>query len=108
VIVDATFRRRAERDAFREALVDAPGCALFVECRAPAGVLAARAQRRARDPARVSDADADVVERQRGEFESLDEVDPAGHLTVRGDRPLAGLVDDVAAFLDRRLAGGPW
>ena len=38
-LVDATFRHRADRDAFADAFGDAAPL-LFVECRAPARVLA--------------------------------------------------------------------
>ena len=46
-LVDATFRHRADRDAFANAFGDAAPL-LFVECRAPAGVLAERAAQRDR------------------------------------------------------------
>jgi len=52
VIVDATFRRRTDRDAFRGAL-DTDACVLFIECRAPTAVLEHRARARARSRPRV-------------------------------------------------------
>ena len=51
-LVDATFRHRADRDAFAEAFGDAAPL-LFVECRAPVRVRAERAARRDRQPRRV-------------------------------------------------------
>ena len=59
-LVDATFRHRADRDAFADAFGDAAPL-LFVECRAPARVLAQRAAQRDRQPTRVSDASLSVV-----------------------------------------------
>jgi aminoglycoside phosphotransferase family enzyme/predicted kinase len=102
-VVDATFRRRAHRDAFREGYGDAVPAPVYVECRAPAAVIAERARRRERDPDRTSDADAELAARQLAEFEPLDELDPDLHVAVRTDRPLAGIVDEVEAALDARL-----
>lgn len=101
-IVDATFRRRVDRQAFAKALGDPQGRRLFVECVAPATVLAERAARREPDPARVSDASPDVVERQRFELEPLDEVPPEEHLVLRTDRPAGRLVEEIEAALDAR------
>ena len=102
VLIDATFRHRADRDAFADAFADAAPV-LFVECRAPARVLAERAARRDRNPARVSDASVTVVARERGSFEPLDEVAPEAHLMVRTDRPCDGVVTELVALLDRRI-----
>jgi len=52
VIVDATFRHRSDRDAFREQL-DAATPLLVVECRVPEEVLVARASARLRCRPRV-------------------------------------------------------
>lgn len=101
-IVDATFRRRAHRAAFAE---DFGGRALFVECIAPAGVVAERAARRELDPDRVSDATPAIAARQRADFEPLDEVAPEAHLPLRTDRPLRDLAGAVEDWLDLRLAG---
>jgi hypothetical protein len=99
-IVDATFRRRAHREAFNEAFT---GRALFVECTAPADVVAERAARRERDPARVSDATPAIAAHQRSEFEPLDEVAAEAHLSLRTDRPLDDVVAAVEDWLDLRL-----
>ena len=102
VIVDATFRRLADREAFVAAF-GAPARALFVECRAPRAVLAQRASIRTRDPGRVSDADVSVALREARSWEPLDEVPAEAHLTLRTDRPVERIVDDVMALLDGRL-----
>ena len=101
-IVDATFRRRRERDAFRAGLGTRAEDAVYVECRVPDEVRAARAAARLADPARVSDATPAIARRQVQEFEALDEVSAAAHVTLRADRPLECLVADVAEALDRR------
>lgn len=101
-IVDATFRRRTDRQEFFNAF---GGRGLFVECTAPADVVAERATRREHDPARVSDATPAIAARQRREFEPLDEVAPEAHLTLRTDRPRRDLVGALEDWLDLRLAG---
>jgi aminoglycoside phosphotransferase family enzyme/predicted kinase len=102
VIVDATFRNRADRDAFRERL-PAGTPLLVVECRVPKDMLVARARARARDVQRVSDAGADVVRAQLRSRDPLDELDPHAHLPLRADQPVGELVAAIADALDRRM-----
>jgi predicted kinase len=101
-IVDATFRHAADRRSFTSALAAAAPL-VFIECQAPAAILAERAARREHDPGRVSDADADVVLRELGAWEPLDEVPAGAHFALRTDRPIEQIVADVLALLDRRL-----
>jgi aminoglycoside phosphotransferase family enzyme/predicted kinase len=101
-IVDATFRNRADRAAFREQLGSATPL-LVVECRAPARVLEARARTRAAGPGAVSDAGPDVVREQLRRHEPLDDVPPRDHLPLRMERPGDELVAAIADALDRRL-----
>jgi aminoglycoside phosphotransferase family enzyme/predicted kinase len=100
VIVDATFRRRADRDAFRAALGEAAPV-LFVECRAPARVLLARAAAR---PSGVSDAGVEIVRKQLAEAEPFDEVDPGAHVVIRSDRTVGQIVGAIADAVDARAA----
>ncbi len=102
VLVDATFRQREDRDAFRQSPAG-PVPTVFVECVVPAEVLAARAASRDRDPGRVSDASAEIVERERHAWAPLDEVPANAHVTLRTDRPVAAAVADLTALLDARL-----
>ena len=90
----------AHRAAFAETF---GGQALFVECLAPAAVVAERAARREPDPDRVSDA-TEIAALQRAEFEPLDEVAPGAHLALRTDRPVDELLAELEAWLDARLA----
>jgi uncharacterized protein len=101
-VVDATFRHRSDRLNFQRTFGDVARV-VFIECQATAAVLAARAARRAHDPRRVSDADLDVVLRERSSWEGLDEVPARDHIVVRTDRSLQELLEDVRALLDRRL-----
>ena len=100
-VVDATFRRRSHRAAFAHAF---GGEALFVECKAPATVVAERATRRERSPGRVSDATAAIAAAQLMEFEPLDEVPPSRHVLLRTDRPVEELVHELEAALDWGMA----
>jgi aminoglycoside phosphotransferase family enzyme/predicted kinase len=101
VIVDATFRHRRDRDAFYDAFGEAAPL-LFVRCEAPAHVLARRAETREYDPARVSDADLEVVLRERAAWEPLDEVPADACLTLRTDRDVEATLTDLTALVDQR------
>jgi aminoglycoside phosphotransferase family enzyme/predicted kinase len=100
-LVDATFRHRADRDAFAEAFAGAAPL-LFVECRAPARVLAERAAQRDRKPGRVSDASLSIVMRESSTWEPLDELPAEAHVTLRSDRRVEAQLEDLRALLDRR------
>jgi uncharacterized protein len=102
-IVDATFRRRADREAFAATFGDAAP-RVVIECRAPDAVLEARARGRQRRPT-ASDATPAVARRERARWEPLDEVPPDDHFAVRTDRPVPRIAADVAALLDRWLGG---
>lgn len=102
VVVDATFRHGADRAAFAESFADAAPV-WFVQCLAPARVLAQRAAARDQDPDRLSDASADIVARERDAFEPLDEVSAAAHLTLRTDRAPEAVIADLEALLNQRL-----
>lgn len=103
VLVDATFRRRRDRDAFAATFANTTPV-LFVECVAPADVLVERALARELDPDRVSDATAEIVMRERDAWEPLDEVASVDHIVLRTDRPVKSVTADLQALLDQRLA----
>jgi aminoglycoside phosphotransferase family enzyme/predicted kinase len=106
-IVDATFARRSDRQAFSAACVGLAAPLVF-ECRAPAAVMQARARTRESDPQHVSDAGPETAARLRRRFEPLeDDVPAARHFVVRTDQPVASVVEDVLTMLDRRLAEPP-
>lgn len=101
-VVDATFRHRADREAFLSVFATAAPL-LFIECQAPRTVLGERAARRERDPDRISDAGARVALREQQAWEPLEEVPANARLVVRTDRRREQVVGDVLALLDRRL-----
>ena len=102
-VIDATFRHREDREAFAAAFDDAAPL-LFVQCLVPAEVLAKRAEQRDKDPERVSDATLEIVLRESGSFEALDEVPAGRHLALRTDRELDAILADVMALLDERVS----
>ncbi len=100
VMIDATFRFAADRTAFADAFANAADL-VWIECRAPAETLHARAGARADRPG-VSDAGPAVAARQLQEWEPLDA--PA-HLVVRTDRDGADVLAALRNGLDARLRG---
>lgn len=103
-LVDATFRRAEDRAAFVGGLGSLPRSAVFVECRAPISVRLERVRQRVSDPAAVSDADEHVVRAQTDDSWLDEDVPAAQHLTLRTDRALEDVLDDLTALLDARLA----
>ncbi len=100
VIVDATFHRREQREAFRAGLDDSVEM-LFVECRAPAELLAARVRNRESDPHHISDADLAVLERQLAESDPLEEIPARQRIQVRTEALIEDLLGEVEAAVDR-------
>jgi predicted kinase len=101
-IVDATFRRRADADAFAAALPAGLTPAWLV-CEAPPEVLLERARERALHHS-VSDAGPNIVSNElavhRGRI-----ITPAAPLALLDTtRPLSEVLDELAGTLDARLA----
>jgi uncharacterized protein len=103
VIVDATFRRRVDRDAFASALGDITAPVFFAECDAPANVLRERARGREGGREHVSDAGPDVAARQLAEFEALREVPQDLHSQVRTDQPVEDLLPELEDRVNQLL-----
>lgn len=102
VVIDATFRRRDHRAAFTEAF-GGRGRVVFVECLAPAHVVAERARARELDPGRVSDATAEIAAREGRRWEPLDEIDPGSRVALRTDRDVAAVITELAEALEQYL-----
>jgi hypothetical protein len=101
-IVDASFRRRRDRRAFAQGFEGA-GPVLFVECKAPARVLAERAATRTRGERQGSDATLSIVLQEQANWEPLDEVSAEAHLIVRTDRSADRILTQLIGLLDARL-----
>ncbi len=103
VIVDATFLKQAQRDAFR-ALADARGVPFIVlDCRAPEAVLRARVSARGIKRKDASEADLGVLEHQLRAREPLTRREAACTIAVDTDRPYTP-ADLVAQILARPRA----
>ncbi len=98
-VVDATFQRRAWRAPFVELARRRGVPLLLVETRADPAVLRERLERRAREGADPSEADAAVLERLRRDWEPADEVAPDARLVV--DAASAPPEDQALAVLAR-------
>lgn len=72
VLVDATFLRRADRQAFADYAASNHIPFAILHCTAPAKTLRARIEARGRQDAEVSEADLDILERQLQTQEPLD------------------------------------
>lgn len=91
MVIDASFRSRAQREAARQ-LAESVGVPfLFVECRVAEEVGRERLQRRDREPS-VSDARVGLMDDFVASWESVEELESAEHLVL-----------DTAGSLDANL-----
>ena len=104
VVVDATFRYAADREAFAAGAGAAAENAQWIECQAPVDVIERRATARSSRPDRVSDADAAIATRQLAEWEPLTEVPASRRIVVATDRSPEASVLAARDALDERLA----
>jgi aminoglycoside phosphotransferase family enzyme/predicted kinase len=94
VVVEASFRSRAMRDAARR-LARSRGVPFrFVECRAPVEECRARLARRPRGP---SDARLAIFDDFVAQFEPVTELAPSEHVVLDTMRPLAASLDAMRA-----------
>ena len=98
MVVDATFRRRADRAAFKDGF-GSRARVVFVECLAPAHVVAERARARELDPGRISDATVEIAAREGARWEPLDEIDPGSRVALRTDRDVTAVIAELAEVL---------
>lgn len=99
VILDASFRSRAQRAQAR-ALAQAHGVPIvFVECRCPRDVALARLEARARGPS-VSDGRAEIYDDFLARFEALEELPAQERCTVDTREPLPANLARVLECLD--------
>ena len=96
VLVDATFLKRAQRDAFRHLAAEHGVPFVILAFEAPAAVLRERVRRRAEKAADASEADVAVLDAQLAAREPLADDEAAGALVVVTDPQV-----DWAALLPR-------
>jgi aminoglycoside phosphotransferase family enzyme/predicted kinase len=102
-IVDATFRRKSDTDAFSAGAPTAAS-AQWLVCEAPPAVLLERARERATRGS-ISDAGPNIVAQELTEHRGR--IDPPAPPLARLDttQPVATLLAELARKLDERLAG---
>ncbi|MEE8358331.1 MAG: AAA family ATPase [Candidatus Hydrothermarchaeales archaeon] len=82
VIIDGTFYKKRLRDRMREIARDVGTRFKIVECVCPEDVIRKRMARRAERKVTLSDADLEVYEKIKAEFEPIEE----DHIVVHTDR----------------------
>jgi uncharacterized protein len=97
--LDATFRRRPDREAIRSLVIQRDARFLMVECHAPDDTVVERLRRRASVPDPWSDATIETFEAHRREYEPPAELGPWEHIRVETTDPLLAQVDIVRGLL---------
>jgi hypothetical protein len=105
VIADATFQRRADRDAFRAEAAARGVPFVVLDCVADEGTLRERVARRAQAGGDASEADLDVLERRRRDTVPPGDDERADIRTIDTTRPLTPA--QVASCLDGLRALAP-
>jgi aminoglycoside phosphotransferase family enzyme/predicted kinase len=98
-VVDATFRRRADREAMCAVAAKHGARFVMVECTAPEEVVLERLRKRSMAPDDWSDATVETFHALREQFETVDEMPAAEHVRVDSSRPPAKQVDAVLEVL---------
>jgi uncharacterized protein len=101
IIVDATFKDAKHRSRLVE-LGDAAAVPVyFVECQANERTVRRRLRERAKSADHVSDADWQVYQRMRREFQPLSEISEDRHLRIDTETEFLSGLDRLARLFDR-------
>jgi uncharacterized protein len=95
VILDATFRRLADRRLAYGVARSAGVACWTVECTCPESVVRARLERRLARRDGASDADWSVYLQQREAFDAIAADEPGQHLVADTAAPLSSVVEDA-------------
>ncbi len=104
VVLDATFRLIGDRCRVSEMAARAKAPVLFVECIAEESDVLRRLRSRQNKPGEVSDATAEVYQRQRGEFAPLDEIVERSRVAVHTDQSEDTITEKIESALTSVLA----
>lgn len=99
VILDATFRRRADRELAREAAEAAGVEWRIIECRLDPETARKRLERRSELRDGLSDADWEVYLKQRQEFEPVTGIDDHHHMVIDTGDSIKSVARAVADWL---------
>lgn len=94
IIVDATFRRRADRETFRQLAGHHGACFHLFHAICPEETIRQRLEAREKRSDEVSDGRWDIYLRQKGEFEVPPD-DEAGTIRVDTSKPVTELLDGL-------------
>ncbi|HYL59806.1 MAG TPA: AAA family ATPase [Candidatus Acidoferrales bacterium] len=103
VILDATFKLAADRDALRSLAAKLCVPLLFFECVAGEDDVMRRLKQRATMAGEESDATPEVYRMQREEFEALDEIPPRSRRVIDTAQPRDRVLGDIEDSLERLL-----
>jgi len=98
VIVDATFQRESDRQAFLQMAIDCGVRAIWLECTAPSDVIHKRLKNRRGD---ASDADWTVYELVQKNWEPASEFTKTFHETVESDTNSDSALKSVCSILKK-------
>ena len=101
VIVDATYLRRADRDAAAAMARNAGVPMIAIEVTAAESTVRERLGRRAVKPDTASDAGWETYLAQRHDFEPPDEIAPEQRIRIDGGGTLAASMSKIAEALKR-------
>lgn len=101
VIIDASFRTKAMRDAARRLAARHGVPFMLVECRAPRALILDRLAARESGAAHESDARTDLLEEFEERYEPIDELPSSEYLRLDTSRP----VDENASQLESTFGG---
>lgn len=104
VILDATFLKRAHRDAARRLAADRGARFLALELRCREDEVRRRLSQRVGGRWVVSDGRWEIYQRQKETFEPLDEIPPRAHIIVDTEQPVTLAIAEVFERLRVRCA----
>gem|GEM_PF-75556 len=99
VILDGSYRRAADRTQARELARDAGALPAFILCACDDAVIEQRLEARRRDPGAVSDGRAELLPRQRADFEPVTDLAGIPLLELDTGHPFPQVVHQVVEFL---------
>ena len=105
VILDASFKRAADREQVRALAREAGARVVFVQCVCPLEVVRERLRRREDNRTAVSDGRLEILDLQMEDFEPPDARDKP-YLKLATDRQLPEIMEELQAFLSPYLSPG--
>lgn len=99
VVLDATFRRASDRESARELATEGGAQFRLIECRLAEALVRQRLDERGARRDGQSDANWEVYQRQRGEFEAITDMSRATHLELDTSARLRDAAHKAADWL---------